>query len=368
MTDSSDSEKRAFTALPKGEPEEAAAQEAPARRGIGEGLGIFMLVILASLSGGLIAVYWPWIMHSGSDDRVTTLENRLDQIAAGQAPKAAAAAFQDAHRDLAALKTRIDADEARLNELEKANPAAADMDAIQKNLAALNAQTAGHEKSLGDLSLRVAALEKTAPPPDLPQRLDSFADKTNVAALDARVTKLEARDPAAAMRRAASVLALAELVRTSESDAPFASELSALKALSPQPEISDLDRYAKKGIPTLAMLQQRFPATADAILAAERRSTANDWLDRVWASFVTMVSVRRVGNVQGNSTEARIARAEFDLKGGDLAGSISELQSLVGPARNAAQAWLDDAKARAAVTQDTRALTDHVIAGLAPQQ
>ncbi len=370
-----DSEQRPFSAVPTPEPQDDATPEPRARRGLGDALGIFVLLILAAVSGGLIAVYWPW-MPNGSDnsdmgDRVAALETRVGQIAAGHAPKAAASAFQAERSDLAALKARVDADEARLDTLEKNGGAPVDLgarlDAAEKSLAQLSAASAADEKTDADMTTRIAALEKIAPPADLAIRLDSYASKVDTAALDARVTKLEARDPTAAMRRAASVLALAELVRVSESDAPFASELSALRTLAPAPELDDLSHYAG-GVPTRAELEQRFAASADSILAAERRSYATNWLERMWASFVNLVSVRRVGNVKGKDTEARVARAEFDLKSGDLNAAIGELNMLAGPARDAAQPWLAQAKARQAVTADTRALTMRIIAGLAPPQ
>jgi len=360
----SDSEQRPFSALPKPEPQDDAPPEPRGRaRGLGEALGIFVLLILAALSGGLIAVYWPWMTNttdtSDMNDRVAALETRVGQIAAGHAPKAAAEVFQAERSDLAALKARVDADEARLDALEKNGGGSPDigarLDADEKTLNQLSASLSAEQKSNTDSSARIASLEQGS------------ASKTDLTALDARVAKLESRDTSVAMRRAASVLALAELVRVSESDAPFENELAALRALTPAPELDDLSHYAN-GVPTRAMLVDRFPNAADAILAAERNAHATDWLSKLWASFENLVSVRRVGNVKGSGTEARVARAEFDLKSGDLDGAAGELEALKGPAHDAAQSWLADAKARLAITRDTHALTARIIANLAPPQ
>ena len=351
-------DQREFSALPKPEPQDEA--EPRARRGFGDALGIFVLFVLAAVGGGLIVAYLPFAFDSSDvNDRVAALETRIGQMAAGQAPKAAASAFEAERNDLAALKMRVDADEARLDGLEKNGNVPPDLsarlDADEKTLAQLNTANA-----------RIAALEKNVPP-DLPQRLDAYAAKADLAALDARVAKLESRDTTAAMKHAASVLTLAELVRVSETDAPFESELTALRALSPAPELDALSRYAK-GVPTRATLAERFPDMADSILAAERRAHATNWLSRLWASFENLVSVRRVGNVKGDSTEAHVARAEFDLKSGDLQRAVDELDVLKGPAHDAAAPWLADAKARLAVTQDTRALTNRIVSALtAPQ-
>lgn len=361
---------RPFTALPKPEPDEVPAKEPRMRRGFTDGaFGIFLLVILASLAGGLIATYWPW-MRGGQDaadasDRLSALETRVGQMAAGQAPKAAASAFEAERRDLAALKNRVDADEARLTELEKSGGGTTqpESDAVQKTLAQLTKDSQDHAKAVTDLGNRVAALEKSAPPADLAARLDSFALKSDSAAFDARIAKLESQDPAGTLRRAAAVLALADLVRASESDAPFASELKTLGTLAPSSELGDLAHYAK-GVPTRAMLAEQFSAQADSILAAERRSKADTWPEKLWASFVDLVSVRRIGNVKGNDTESRIARAEFDLKSDDLDSAVMEVSGLVGPARNAAASWLAQAKARLAITRDTEAITNRLIAGL----
>lgn len=369
-----DTEKQEFSALPTPEKDDSSEHEPRARRGLGDSLGIFVLLVLAAAAGGLIAVYWPWAMN-GSDasdmnDRVAALETRVGQIAAGHAPKAAASAFSAERSDLAALKMRVDTDEARLDSLEKNGNVppdlAARLDADDKSLAQLNAALAAAQKSEADMGAAIAALQKNVPP-DLPQRLDGLAAKTDLAALDARVAKLEARDTSAAMKHAASVLALSELVRVSETDAPYENELKALRALSPAPELDALAPYAK-GVPTRAMLTDRFSDTADAILAAERRSHATNWLSKLWASFENLISVRRVGNVKGNDTEAHVARAEFDLKSGNLQAAVDELDALKGPAREAAAQWLSDAKARLAVTQETRALTNRIVSELAQQQ
>lgn len=367
-----ETEKQEFSALPKQEAQEE--HEPRARRGFGDALGIFVLLVLAAAAGGLIAVYWPWMMNasdaSDMNDRVAALETRVGQMAAGQAPKAAASAFQAERSDLAALKMRVDTDEARLDSLEKSGNVppdlAAKLDADEKALAQLNLALAAAQKSDADVNAQIAALQRNVPP-DLPQRLDGLAAKADIAALDARVAKLESRDTSAAMKHAASVLALSELVRVSETDAPFENELKALRALVPAPELDALSHYAK-GVPTRAMLSDRFSTTADAILGAERRSRATNWLSRLWASFENLVSVRRVGNVKGNGTEAHVARAEFDLKSGDLQNAVNELDALKGPAHEAANPWLADAKARLAVTQETRALTNRIVSELAPQQ
>ncbi len=422
MTDDDpDAKKREFSALPSQEGDNTAgkpAQNAPRpRRSLFElpdgAFAIFFLLIIAALSGGLIANYWPWVLggaeHSGVDERVAALETRVGQIASGHAPSAAAATFDDVRRDMAALKTRLDADEARLTGLEKSSGETSDADvstlkaALDKNTGSIAAlttrmdaqeakpataapdpQIATHlqatDKALADLKqqletdhqamtqelaklgVRADALEKNAPPADLLQRLDSFALKSGIEALDTRVTKLEQADVAGLVRRAASVLALADLVRASQTGKAFEPELKALTALMPpSDELSDLAQYAPRDVPTRGELAGRFSAVSEAILVADRKAQAKTWYQRWWAGFVSLVTVRPVGDVKGNSTAARVARAEFNLKHGDLEKAVRDIEQLSPGAKVAAANWLSDAKARLAIDHDARALTTAIV-------
>ena len=419
---------RTSGAAPKPEPKEPApsVSEAKPRRGWsampGAALGLFVLLLLAAACGGLIAVYWPWMAGTGDNSaistRLTTLENRVGQIAADRSRAAAAASLQEMRRNLAALKSRVDADEARLAALEKAAPdgsnadagalkaqldnyasdlakisqrldkleqappsqgatpdpqLAAKIDANAKALTTLrsdlDAQTKSASETLDKLGGQIAALEKTAPPADLAERLDSFALKTGMAALETRIGHLEDQNAAGMLRRAAAMLALADLVRATERERPFRNELDALRALMPNaPQIAALSQHAAKGVPTAATLAARFHHDIDGALAAERASRAHNWIERVWYDFVNLVSVRRVGNVAGNDTESRLARAEFALKNGDLAAAVKDVQRLDAPARKAVAAWLKDAEARLAVDRDARALTRRIVSAATNMQ
>lgn len=404
---------------PEAAPTPPAPEEPKPRRGgfgsFGEALGIFVLVILAAVGGGLIVLYGPRIINgtaSPTADRLSALEHRLDQLSARPAAKAGGADVDRLQRSIAQLKARIDADEARLSTLESAGPGAggestaplkaaidknasdlaalsgridkleqasaagpnpeltAKIDANAKALAALRSdfdtQTKARDETLGKIDARIAALEKTAPPADLAEQLKSFVLKTDVTALKARVSRLESEDAAGLMRRAASLLALADLVRATARQQPFSNELRALKALMPaSPELADLSKYAAKGAPTIAALRTQFDHDIDPALAVERASHAKNWIERVWYDFVGLVSVRRVGDVAGNDTEARLARAEFALKNGNLAAAVAEVHALDKPAKAAIAPWLTRAEARLAVDRDTHALTTQIVAAVA---
>jgi len=404
-------QKRPFSALPQPELPDSAPRPEPRRlRGLFEApegaLGVFFLVLLAAVLGGLVTVYWPWLPNASdstvASDRLTALETRVGQIAAGHAPKAAAEMFDDTRRDMAALKDRVDADEARImavektsgqtegvdvaalkgeldksasdlaqlagriGKLEQTSPAAARLNASDKALADLRKDLQTADVELAKLDGRLAALERNAPPADLAMRLDSLASKASETALDVRVAKLESQDMAGLVRRAASVLALADLARASEGAGSFQGELTALRIFEPNaPEAIDLARYAKTGAPTTASLADRFTQNADAILVAERQADAQNWLQRLWINLVNLVSVRRVGEIAGDSSEARVARTEVDLHNGNLDAAVSEVSALKGAARTAAAPWLADAQARLAIIRDVRGLSRRIVTDFA---
>jgi hypothetical protein len=84
----------------------------------------------------------------------------------------------------------------------------------------------------------------------------------------------------------------------------------------------------------------------------------------MWANLANLVSIRRVGEIQGRDVEARVARAEVDLHAGDLARAVAEVSALRGSARAAAGDWLDEARGRLAVDRDARLLATQVVASL----
>ena len=193
--------------------------------------------------------------------------------------------------------------------------------------------------------------------------------KNELAAVETRVAVIESQDIAGASRQATAMLALAELVRASESDQPFTNELDILGALVPaSSEIHELSRYSNKGVPTIAMLAAAFPHQADSILAAERASHAKGPAGRAWLALMNLVSVRRVGDVEGTDTEARLARAEVAVKAGDLSAAVAEIRALDPAARQTAKFWMKDAEARLAVNRDVHVLANGMISRLSAAQ
>jgi hypothetical protein len=387
---------RSFTAVPKPEAGDSRARETIARRIWSEfpdgALGIVFLLLLSSFCGGLIAVYWPFNQTAGEaslGDRISTIESKVDAMAIGRAPGAAAQVFIAQRREISALKSRLDADEARLAMMEKSESAAeavdvtalkssadrteADVKQIADRVARAEqgrgaVETQAMRDRLTRFEQRIAALEKSAPPADFAQRLDSFALKSEEGALETRIVELESQDMSGVMRRAAAVMALADLVRASAGGEPFADELSSLKALAPaSPELQDLAHYAAKGVPTRTMLAESFSRQIDTILGNDRSGGTHSWSGQMWSGVMNVVTMRPIRNIIGNDPQARVARAQVDLNVGELARAVREINALPSPAREAAEPWLKSANERITVDRDAHQLAQRLVASLSVQ-
>jgi len=286
-------------------------------------------------------------------DRLASDEARLaisDKVGAGDTT-GFRGSLQQAQTDLAALSARI----ARL-ETAPDPQASARLDDLGKQLAAMRS----------DFDFRIAALERNAFNSDLPQRVAAMT--TAQAALEARISKLERIDPSLAMRRAATELALANLVRASSGSDPFAAELQTFRVLMPEAsEATELVAISLNGAPSRADLASRFPDVAAQALAAENSANATSWLGRLWSNIGSLIVVRRIGDTKGVDSEGILARAGAQLNRGNLAGAVAELNSLKGTARVSVHPWLSGAQARLAIERDLAVLANRMTKVLAAQ-
>ena len=316
------------------QPDSTSAKISPPRRG-----GGLTLLILIAITGLLVVAFLIYGPKEQGQNAGPSRPKPLDTIAL--------------------LERRLARDEARI---------AQDEEHIQKL-----EQVAG---SLGLLTQRVSRLEQTQPTAlasplaPLPLQtaplpnLNAYALKSDEDALAARIARLEAQNPGGAVKSAAAALALANLVHASEGAGNFSHELGTLAPLMPDaPEARDLALYAH-GAETETSLASRFPQVAADAIAADRRAGAKGWLARLWVNLSSLVSVRRVGQVEGNDTESKLARASARLRLGDLGGAVEQTRTISGPAQSATAAWIKDAQARLAVDRDLNGLTTRLVAQL----
>jgi uroporphyrinogen-III synthase len=284
--------------------------------------------------------------------RLAALEDQLKNLPAPSAPAEATseAAPESPAVDVSALTARI-------AELEGKFAALGDtttrLDFLSSETATQKAEIETAKAKLDTVSTlndRLAALE------------------TQAKSLGDDLTNLSQENAEAGLKRqraAALVLAVGQLRGALGGEAPFAAELAAAADLGKadsdlaaklSPTLDALQPFANDGAPTLAQLQADFPAEkiaqgAAADTAGEAVGAETSWLQKTFARLSELVTVRPVGEVEGDGALAHLARGEARLGNGDLSGAVAEIKALTGQAGEAAKSWLTRAEAR--LTVDT---------------
>jgi hypothetical protein len=337
-----------------GEPEDAAeheardAAEAPpapppaatARRGSGPAwIGGFVLGALVFAVGAGAAVLTKDLWDSGAtgadaqdavSQQLAAVEARLAEIEARPAAPTPPADLATAD-DVARLEGQI----AALGATNATEDLAAAIEDLKAQMATMDASaSAGAEAAgaLGGLTGDVALIKATQ------------------AELSAAVDELKSRDAGQQALLWSAVGALRDALRYA---GPFTTELEDVARLAgDRPEVqeslAELRPLADDGVASLAELQRSFPATARDIVAAGYGEREDSVLGDVLTRVSQVVTVRPVGEVEGDGPGAIVARAEGHVEQGDLAAALAELDGLPEAARAAAEPWRQRAEQRIA--------------------
>jgi hypothetical protein len=241
-----------------------------------------------------------------------------------------------------------------------ANPPAAPQvtsdDALEKRVAALEAapqtQAGAASTSSADaetLNQKIADLTaefgqlKTSLTQTTEQQASNGADISNRLA-EAEKKLNEPREDVAVAR----AIAAAALKAAIDRGGPFTAELDTFAGVAPDdPAATDLRGFAETGVPSRAELIRQVPDVAAAIVESVNQPDPNEsWSDRLMSSAKSLVSVRPVGNIEGESVEAIAARMEDKVKNGDLPGAATEWNSLPATAKEASAAFKQSLEAR----------------------
>ncbi len=294
---------------------------------------------------------------------------------------------------IAAMAERLAAQEAQIESLTADRAATA---ALEERIAALEARPSGEEANaavLADLQDRLSVLEEQ-PDPDagarasaalqaLSSRVDALQADAEIAAggataLDNRLMELDRRLSAQeetqgtqqsdlvalgeafaasgvgdSVSDASLALALGQLRDALRSSEPYETELALVSNLVADDDalgqkLDELSTHAGSGVPSLAQLKADYPAVAREAAAAGLGEEAEGLLSGVLRRVSEVVTIRPVGEVEGVSVGAYLARAEARLEADDLAGAVAELDALAPPAETPLADWLTEARARVA--------------------
>jgi len=346
----------------------AAAKPASSGRS-GAGLGM----VVSGVLGAVIALAGAYALQSGgllpapgnSADQVQALSAKLDaastEVAALKTQMTDAANAPDT--DLSAqLSARLDSLETAFNEIAAAGGEAGDaagLEALQTRLASLEAEIAALGQSSGnatvDPALAAAITELRAAQSGLQAAIEDLraqaeAASGKIAAIEQGQAKLTEQlgDPGRQIDLARAIAA-AGLKSAIDRGGPFMAELEAFASVVPDdPAVPELRDLAARGVPSRSRLIEDFPDAATTAIAAAQPVDPNAGLvDRLMSSAMSVVKVRQVGDVEGDSAEAIAARAETHLLDGNLDAALAEWNALPEASRLAAADFGNALAARA---------------------
>lgn len=332
----------------------------PAAARLGHGWIWVALVAVAIASGGGIATVW--LMEAATQQTdVARIEAQLRAELSGAAGEAADARLEALAAQLTAIEERIAniPDRASAKETEAAMALLAEkVDGLAGRIGELeSSRDTAREAAGGDTAALAAEAQRNA---------------GELAALKEQLASLEAAQAAQAPleveRKQTLVVAVGQLREALADSKPFDEELGTVTALGGDKvrEITaGIAPFAATGIPTVAELRKQFQQVASKIVKAGAGPEGGDWIDKALSQAANVVSVRKVGPIEGSDAAAVVSRAEDQLGAGNLQGAVDELAALTGAEAEAAQAWLTQARARLDSAQALRDLHNHVIGQIA---
>jgi hypothetical protein len=322
-----------------------------------------VLAGLGGIAAGALIVYlFVGPRDSAADPRVTELTGEIAKLSA----RVESLALRPASTagDQSALAQRIDRLTAAINESEQRLAAMERRPTPQPDLSGVNQRTTAIEATLKDLRTALGELRRfaeQAPPAATPAAIDQLG--TRIGGLEERIAALAApRVAAAASSLADDLIALNALAAAVQSGRPFAKELEATRARLGErtTPLAKIEPFAAKGLPTTGALAQRFSGLTPELLRGPEPQ--GDFFSRLFANAARLVEVRQVGEPQGSSVGAIVARAETKLERGDLASAVAEVEALPEPAKSKAAEWLAAARQRRDVDQLLKSFVDASLA------
>jgi len=337
------------SALPGGAGAASAKPQAAASKSSGGGLGM----VMSGIIGAVIALGGGYALQAGgvlpapgaNGDPVAPVVSRVDALSSQvetlsqQLSSSTAQTGPDVPAELAA----------RLDSLESA---LAEVAARSGEAGSETVMLAPIEERIAGLESKIAALGEgsSAADPALAAEVNALRDaqsgmqaslselQSGAEALTDKLSKLESEQTALAEQvdapsrqiDVARAIAAAGLKSAIDRGGSFMSELEAFASVAPDdPAVSELRDLAARGVPSRSDLVAGFSdAASKAIAAADPGNPEAGLVDRLMSSAMSVVKVRKVGDVPGDSAEAITARAEARLLNGDLDAAVTEWNAL----------------------------------------
>jgi len=258
---------------------------------------------------------------------------RLDTLEAGLANATASAGGEGGDpAALAQLQERVAGLESKIAELGNGGTAAGADPELAATMNEISAAQSGFQTSMSEL--RSSSEELSGKIAELEHGQQALAEQ-----LDAPSRQIDL----------ARAIGAAGLKSAIDRGGSFTTELEAFASVAPDdPAVPELRDLAARGIPSRADLVAGFSdAASKAIAAADPGDPDAGLVDRLMSSAMSVVKVRKVGDVQGDSAEAIVARAEARLLNGDVEAALTEWSALPEASLAATAEYRDALAARA---------------------
>jgi len=243
----------------------------------------------------------------------------------------------------------------------------ASTDAMSEELTKLQESAPKLEERITQLEQRPQVAADTTLASRLQQLEDSqkllAAQQTELAALKGELAQLRKEVSPNSQQGLAQKALLAASLQLSAAwqeggafEAPWLALLAAASKADPalaqrlNDEAPTILPWRDKGLPTLAQLQQEYPAAARAVVTAALPE-GSSWWQQSWRSVRGLVTIRRDGAVvtpEDNSVDAVLARAGQFVQQGELKNATAELDKLDSKLVAPMKPWLEAARARIA--------------------
>ena len=270
---------------------------------------------------------------SAGPDISAQLSARLDSLETGFADATANVGGDGGDpAAVAALEERLAGLEGKIVELGDASAGTASDPALATEINEIRAAQSGFQTSMTELQTRSDAL--TSKITELEKSQQQLAQQ-----IDAPSRQIDL----------ARAIAAAGLKSAIDRGGSFMSELEAFASVAPDdPAVAELRDLAARGVPSRSGLVAGFSdAASKAIDAANPGDPEAGLVDRLMSSALSVVKVRKVGDAEGDSAEAIVARAEARLLNGDLDAAVAEWNALPEASRTAAADFGNALAARA---------------------
>lgn len=214
------------------------------------------------------------------------------------------------------------------------------MGAVPIEVGTLKSELAGVGGRVTAIETRIAALDPTGAGGAVIAGL-----QTEIATLKVLVSGLQSQ--VAATPSPAVTFAVVNLSEAATRSTPFLTEFEVLRGALPNaPEVIALESYARSGVPTRSVLEERLAVLSAAVLTAEQNAPAEGGILGWFRSlFANMIKIEPANKAEGSSTVEILARAKQKLAEGDLSAGVEEVARIQNAPTDIVS-WVNDARKR----------------------